>query len=138
MSSAKQHPKEPPQVARKLAPHSTASTEVYGLNQQPDTRRPVLVINLRKNGRTSVPGSCLRKHFGVRRDSSLGCRCIFRFPNHSRIRPPPTPIQEINLGWSFGEAAAFKSIVDPTDVTARRDALEAVGIGIDQRTRQVV
>jgi hypothetical protein len=33
MSSAKQHPKEPPQVARKLAPHSTASTEVYGLNQ---------------------------------------------------------------------------------------------------------
>jgi hypothetical protein len=32
MSSAKQHPKEPPQVARKLAPHSTASTEVYGLN----------------------------------------------------------------------------------------------------------
>src|ERR1035437_11148288 len=33
MSSAKQHPKEPPQVARKLAPHSTASTEVYGLSR---------------------------------------------------------------------------------------------------------
>ncbi len=32
----------------------------------------------------------------------------------------------------------FKSIVDPTDVTARRDALEAVGISIDQRARQVV
>ena len=32
----------------------------------------------------------------------------------------------------------FKSIVDPRNVTARRDRLEAAGIGIDQRTRQVV
>src|ERR1017187_3811561 len=37
-------------------------------------RDSVLMINLRKSGRTSVPGSRVRSHFAVRRDFSPGCR----------------------------------------------------------------
>ena len=53
-------------------------------------------------------------------------------PNHPRIRPPLTPIQENSPGWSFGEGQPSESTKQP-DRDYRTHAKEkpsAVGAGL--------
>ena len=84
------------------------------------------MINLRKSGRASVPGSRVRSHFAVRRDLSPGCRRT-SFGSQSSRNPTSTDSNPRNSpGWRFGEGqpnnpvGSVPNLILPTDCATHK------------------